>query len=190
VAGVFGQAALWLLCAAVVGIVLLWEKQPLTSLWLKPFQWQTIVWAGALIVVNFLVLFPATEWVRRHVGLPDYATGMGTALAYPIWLRVFAVVTAGIVEETLFRGYAVTRLLKLSGSLVLAVVLSNAVFAALHIPVWGTGPSLSFFIGGLVTTTFFVWRRDLLTMMIAHVAIDLWALVISPAFSPWWEQSS
>lgn len=33
---------------------------------------------------------------------------METALAYPVWLRALAVLTAGIVEETLFRGFADT----------------------------------------------------------------------------------
>lgn len=30
------QAILWLVCGALVGIVVLWEKQPLASLWLRP----------------------------------------------------------------------------------------------------------------------------------------------------------
>jgi membrane protease YdiL (CAAX protease family) len=93
--------------------------------------------------------------------------------------------TAGIVEEILFRGYSVTRILQLS-NVTLAVVLSSAAFAALHLPLWGVGPSLAFFIGGLATTSFFVWRRDLLAMIIAHIAIDAWALLITPAFPHWW----
>lgn len=184
--GIVGQIALWLLCAAVVGIVVYWEKRPLTSLWLKPFQWQSFAWAGVLVFVSILILFPITEWVRKAAGLPGYAMGMETALAYPGWLRVFAVLTAGVVEETLFRGFAVTRLLQLGAGMPLAVGVSSAVFAALHLPVWGAGPSLGFFISGLATTAFFVWRRDLVAMIIAHVAIDMWGLGVTPALSRWW----
>jgi membrane protease YdiL (CAAX protease family) len=111
---------------------------------------------------------------------------METALAYPLWLRVFAALTAGFVEETLFRGFAVTRVLQLTGSTLLAIGVSSAVYAALHLPVWGAGPSLGFFVGGLATTAFFVWRRDLAAMIIAHVALDMWGLVISPGLSRWW----
>ena len=186
VVGFLGQAALWLLCAAVIGIVVFWERESLESLWLRPFQWQSLAWAGVLVFASVVLIFPITEWVRKGVGLPGYAAGMETALAHPAWLRVLAVLTAGIVEETLFRGYAVTRLARLTGSLLLAGSLSSLVFAALHLPVWGAGPSLSFFIGGLATTAFFVWRRDLMAMIIAHVAIDAWALVVTPAFSKWW----
>ena len=183
---VVGQAVLWLLWAGVIGIVLFWEKRPLSSLWLRRFEWQSIAWAGVLILGSILLVFPANEWLRKAVGLPGYAAGMEYALASPIWLRVFAVLTAGIVEETLFRGYAVTRLWQLSGSLNLAVVLSSVAFAALHLPVWGPGPSLGFLIGGLATTAFFAWRRDLAAMIVAHTALDMWGLVVTPEISEWW----
>jgi membrane protease YdiL (CAAX protease family) len=181
-----GQAALWLLFAAVIGIVVLWEKQPLASLWLRPFRWQSLAWAGLLVLASILILFPATEWVRKAVGLPGYGAGMEKALALPVWFRVVAVVTAGVVEETLFRGYAVTRLARLTGSLWLAAVLSASVFAALHFPLWGGGPVLHFLIGGVAATAFFIWRRDLLAMIIAHVATDAWGIVITPFYSVWW----
>ena len=186
VVSLLGQAALWLLCAAVVGVVLFWERKPLASLWLKPFRWQSLAWSGVLICGSIILIFPFTEWIRKAVGLSGYAAGIETALAYPVWFRILAVLTAGVVEEVLFRGYAVTRLAQLTGSLLPAVGLSNLAFAALHLPVWGAGPSLAFFIGGLATTAFFVWRRDLAAMIIAHVAIDAWALVVTPAFSRWW----
>lgn len=180
------QTALWLLFVVIVGIVVLWEKQPLASLWLRPLQWQSVVWGGLLVLAHILFLFPATEWIRNAVGLAGYAAGMEKVLALPVWFRVVAVVTAGIVEETLFRGYAVTRLARLTGNLYLAAALSATAFAALHIPVWGAGPSLAFLIGGIATTGFFIWRRDLLAMIIAHVAIDAWGFVITPLYSAWW----
>jgi uncharacterized protein len=186
-AGILGQIALWFLCVVIIGIVVWWEKQPLNSLWLRPLQWQSFAWGGGLTLFSILMLFPCTEWVRTAVGLPGYARGMETALVYPVWLRVFTVLTAGIVEETMFRGFAVTRLLQLGGNSLLAIGVSSAMFAALHLPVWGTGPSLGFLIGGLVTTAFFVWRQDLLAMIIAHVAIDMWSLVITPGASRWWD---
>jgi membrane protease YdiL (CAAX protease family) len=181
VGAMLGQAAMWLLFAAVVGIVIFWEKEPLASLWLRSPAWQSIGWASVLAIFSVLVMFPVTEWVRQTAGLSDYTVGMETTLVHPIWLRVVAVLTAGIVEETLFRGFAVTRLLRLGWSAPVVVVLSSAVFAALHLPVWGTGPSVALLIGGIATTAFFVWRRDLLAMILAHIAIDMWALVVAPS---------
>jgi membrane protease YdiL (CAAX protease family) len=183
---VLGQAAMWLLFAAVVTIVVRWERQPLSSLWLRPFQWQSVAWAAALVAAHIVILFPATEWIRAAAGLPGYAAGMATFLESPVWLRVISVVTAGVVEETLFHGFAVTRLTSLTGRLWLAVVVASAVFAALHLPFWGPGPSLAFFLGGLATTAFFAWRRDLLAMIVFHVATDAWGMVITPLFTRWW----
>ena len=47
----------------------------------------------------------------------------------PAWLRIAVAVTAGIVEEVLFHGYAITRLARLLGSLWAAGVVATAVFA-------------------------------------------------------------
>src|SRR5262245_49004340 len=131
-AGLIGPIAMWLLCAVVIAIVIFWDKRPLSSLWLRPIQWQSFVWAVVLTLASILIIFPVTEWVRKAAGLPGYAKGMETALAYPACLRVFAVLTAGVVEEMLFRGFAVTRLLRLGASVPVAIVVSSAMFAALH----------------------------------------------------------
>ena len=109
------QAALWILFGMIIAIVVLWEKQPLTSLWLRPLQWRSLAWGLALAVATVWVVIPAREWVRRQAGLGGYPAGMARVLALPVWFRVAAVITAGIVEETLFHGYAVTRLAFLTG---------------------------------------------------------------------------
>ena len=62
------QLLLWLLAAAVVAIVLFWEKQTLRSLWLQPFRWPSIAWGLLFAVAYYGVLFPAGEWVRRTTG--------------------------------------------------------------------------------------------------------------------------
>ena len=42
--------------------------------------------------------------------MPGFAQGMDALALMPLWLRAFAVLTAGTVEEILFHGYAITRL--------------------------------------------------------------------------------
>jgi len=181
-----GQALLWLIWSAVLAMVLLWERESLASLWLR-FRWQSIGWALLLIALHRWVLFPATEWLRLALGLGGYAAGMESAMRFPEWYRLLAVIGAGIVEETLFRGYAVTRLTTLIGNVWVAGAIATAVFSALHIPNWGIGPSFaSFLVGGLPLMAFFIWRRDLLAMMIAHAAIDGMGFIVDPRFGDWW----
>src|SRR5262245_47565676 len=94
VAGVLGQVALWSLCAVVICVVVCWEKKPLASLWLKPFQWQSLVWAGALMTGSIALFFPLSVWVRRKLGLPGFLSAMEMEVASQVWLRIVAVVTA------------------------------------------------------------------------------------------------
>lgn len=181
-----GQAAFWLLCTIVLAIVWWWERDSLASLWLRPWSWRSIGWGLILAAAIIVLVMPAREWVRRTLALGGYATGMEQVLAWPVWVRAFAVVTAGVIEETLFTGYAVTRLARLTGHLSMAAALALFVFCALHVPVWGVGPSVAFFVGGIPGMAFFLVRRDLLAMIVAHIAVDGWGLVIAPWFSAWW----
>jgi len=87
-----GQIVLWTIAAAVVAIALFWEKQPLASLWLKPFRsegrvpfqgcLQSIGWALALLVVNYAVVFPVSEWVRRATSLSGFSQGMEQVMRF------------------------------------------------------------------------------------------------------------
>jgi hypothetical protein len=183
-----GQIALWALFAAVLGVVILWEEQSLGSLWLQALHWESVAWGLAFTVFTLRFVIPAREWVRRAAHLPGYAAGVEKVLDLPIWFRVFAVITAGVVEETLFHGYAVTRLILFTGSLWLAGALAVSVFASLHFPFWGAGPVLAFLVGDLVSTAFFIWRQDLLAMIVAHCTIDAWGLLVSPLYSEWWKE--
>jgi membrane protease YdiL (CAAX protease family) len=181
-----GQLCLWLLFGTTIAIVLLWEKQPLASLWLRPLSWASVAWGLLLAVGGIVFIGPVREWVRRTAGLQGFAAGMEKVIALPAWFRIIAAITAGIVEETLFGGYSITRLTVLTGSLWLAAALSATAFAAVHIPSWGLGPALSILVGCLFTTAFFVWRQDLLAMIVAHASIDLWGFVVAPLYSTWW----
>jgi hypothetical protein len=82
-----GQLLLWLLAAAIVATVLLWEEQTLASLWLRPFRWRSIAWGLLLAVAHYAVLFPAGEWVRRTTGLPGFGAGMDEVMRFPLWYR-------------------------------------------------------------------------------------------------------
>ena len=181
-----GQALFWLLAALVIAIVVFWERRPLASLWLQPLRWQSIAWGLALVAVHVVVLFPAGEWVRTAAGLPGLVQGMDAAMAFPLSVRIVGIVTAGVVEELLFRGYTITRLTLLTGNVWLAAALAVVGFGALHIPGWGWGFVIGGLFGGVVTTAFFVWSKDLLAMMVFHVSVDALGMVIAPMFGEWW----
>lgn len=183
-----GQALLWAIAALVIAIVLFWEQKPLTSLWLQPFRWQSIAWALALVAINYAVILPFSEWVRHAAGLSGFAQGMDRVMRFPIAYRITAFITAGVVEELLFRGYTITRLTMLTRNVWVAGAIALAGFSALHVPYWGWGFAVIGLIGGAVSTAFFIWKKDLLAMMVFHACTDAVGLVIAPMFSEWWRE--
>jgi membrane protease YdiL (CAAX protease family) len=109
-----GQALFWAIAAAVIASVILWEKQPIQSIWLQKFRWRSVAWGIILTAVYYAVLFPFGDWVRRSVGLPGFRAGMEEVTRFPVWYRMIAVVGAGIGEEVVFRGFSVTRIAMLT----------------------------------------------------------------------------
>lgn len=175
-----GQLAMWSLLAMIVAIVVVWEKQPLSSIGLRAVAWQSFVWGAALAAFTMWLLLPLLSWALRVAGIAGFEGGMARVLILPAWFRLIATVTAGIVEDGLFLGYAFTRLERLTASRWLAGAISVSVSALLHFPHWGIGPVLAFLVTGAISTAFFAWRRDLLANMTAHVIVDTMGLVIVP----------
>ena len=89
-------------------------------------------------------------------------------LKLPVWLLVFIVFRAGIVEELFYRGYAIERLESLGLHRFWAVVIPLAISGVAH---W-TGGWVNILIAlalGVILAVFYVWRHDLVANMIAHV---------------------
>lgn len=169
---VWGLAAMWALLAIVMAIVIVWEKRPLASLGLRRFSWRSIVWGLLLAAVTIYAIVPLLTWALGKAGIPAFEAGMAKILALPLWLRAIAAVTAGVVEDTLFIGYAFTRLELLTRSSWIAGAIAVAVFAFLHLPHWGIGPALAYLVAVGIAVAFFCWRRDLLANIVAHVTVD------------------
>jgi membrane protease YdiL (CAAX protease family) len=180
---VLEQLVLWVLLGAIAVIVMFWEKQPLGSIGLRPPRWSSLGWGLLLAAVTIYIVMPSLTWALKEAGIRGFDAGMAKVLVLPVWFRVLAVVTAGIVEDTLFVGYAFTRLARITGNLWLAGIVAVAVFSLLHLPSWGVGPVLTYFVAVGLAMGFFAWRRDLLANIVAHTAVDGMALVIIPALS-------
>lgn len=177
------QLVLWAFLALIAAIVVFWEKQPLASLSLRPLAWRSLGWGLLLAAAMIGVVMPLLVWALRAAGIPGFEAGMATIVALPVWFRIVAVVTAGVVEDSLFLGYAFNRLVLLTRSYWMAGVVTVLIVSFLHLPSWGIGPVLAYFVAVGIGVGFFVWRRDLLANIVAHVTVDAWALVIVPVLS-------
>ena len=173
--------AMWLFVAAIVAIVIFWEKQPLASMWLRPFSWTSIAWGAAFALVTMYAIMPALVAILRLVHIAGFEAGMAKILVLPTWLRIIGVITAGVVEDTLFLGYGFTRLAMLTGRTSLAGIIAVTLIALLHYPNWGLGPFLAYLVAVGIAIAFFAWRRDLLANIVAHTIVDGMGLVVIPA---------
>ncbi|MEM4290456.1 MAG: CPBP family intramembrane glutamic endopeptidase, partial [Nitrososphaerota archaeon] len=89
----------------------------------------------------------------------------------PIALRIAVVITAGITEEILFRGYPIERLNSLTGRLGLSALIAYVVFVLPHIPFWGLGGTIQIGVWSIVTILY-IKRRNLPACILMHILND------------------
>lgn len=159
------------MAAFVVLIVVRFEHQPLRSIGLRKPTWSTPVTAALLLVFAFLVQPILTAPLVKLWDKGGRDAGVATIAAWAAWFRLFVALTSGIVEETLYRGYLVERLIGITGRTWLGAILAMLAFGAAHIPAWGTGFALTNDLAaGVVLVLVYVWRRDLIANILAHTA--------------------
>ena len=167
--------ALWWSYAAIVVLWLRYgEGLPLSSIGLRRPNWKTVGFA-LLAVVALLSVFVVQSLVivpMFHLDATPAVVERNLILARPFWYRVLMVLRAAVVEEILFRGYMIEKVRQLTGSTVLAVVVSVVAFTYMHLSGWGAVHLIPVFAGGVIFALLYVWRRDLASNMLAHFITD------------------
>jgi hypothetical protein len=98
-------------------------------------------------------------------------------------LAVVAALVAGLVEETIFRGYLMTSLEQMGRGRVAQVLVSAVVFAAAHFYGFVSPVGLlatfgaTFVLGAALAITYLIGKRSLTQVITSHTLIDL---VIEP----------
>jgi uncharacterized protein len=172
------QLFLWLLVGLVLSILTMWEKESLATIGLR-FQWQSGVWGLLLAGVLIFLVSPVLIWMLKKMQLPGFETGLAKLNQLPVCFLIFAVITGGTAEEILYRGYAIARLSLFVGY-GWAGLIALTVFAVAHLPLWGWGSVLTFFISGGLFTGFYLLSHDLLACIVAHVLTDSIGLIFAP----------
>jgi membrane protease YdiL (CAAX protease family) len=105
-------------------------------------------------------------------------------ISLPLPARILLVITAGICEEFLFRGFGIATLTRLIGNRWLSGLLSLAAFTVAHAGVYGRNASLLIpCVLGLFLTLLFLLRRNLIIGMVVHTLIDAISLILVPMAS-------
>ena len=171
---VLGQGLLWLLVCGVVAITLWWERKPLSSPGVRSISWPLALLAGALGVVLGLAVPVLTLAMNQLMPPVQGGTVASVTTGAPAALMLLIVLTAGVTEEVLFRAYPIERLARLTGSVWPGALLSLAAFVAIHLAGWNLSHVLGVVLPlGAIMTGLYVWRRNLLFVVIIHILIDL-----------------
>ena len=172
------QAALLGLLMAIMLIVLVWERAPLSSLGLRPVGLSTFAWAAGIAALFIFLLGPVILRIPEWLGRPGFDRPLADLQKLPVWYLLLAVLVGGSVEELLYRGFAIERLAHIIGSDWLAAAAVIALFGLGHVPLWGWTPALTTMIPGAVLTIFYLWHRDITANILAHVATDFVGIVL------------
>lgn len=171
----------WGIALLLLAVILFWEHQPLSSIGFRKMSWRDALWGIAGFLLGALTFIITTPIVQAF-NLGTTGGGIAQLATVPLGLRVAIVLTAGITEEILFRGYPIERLNALTGRIGLSAVIAYLVFVLLHIPFWGLGGTIQIGVWSLLITALYVWRRNLPTCMLMHVLNDAYAFILLPMF--------
>jgi membrane protease YdiL (CAAX protease family) len=176
--------SLWLLLfialvAAVAAIATRAEKLSWSELGFGRFSKTFTPLCAIILTLLFVLVFgPLAATALTKLGLGTFNTGQSQLAGLPKWYLALAIVIVASAEEWLYRAYAIERLQALTGSARLAGTISLLAFALVHVPMWGIGPSLATLVSGAILTLSYIWRRDIVALILAHVATDLWGLLL------------
>ena len=152
------------------------EKLPLSSIGLRRQGIvTTILWSLAAMLM-FGVGIAACLIVFPLIGL-SYGSSSGPTLPLGVSLLLYA--RAGIAEEVFYRAYAIERISALTGNRVIAAGIPLLIFATGHYSQGIAGILITLVIGA-IATAIYLWKRNLVILILAHFMVDFIPNVLLP----------
>ncbi|MBS0637487.1 MAG: CPBP family intramembrane metalloprotease [Verrucomicrobia bacterium] len=162
----------------------LWRNQESVSQigWTHKGIWKEIA-LGIVLYLVMLIAIVFLEEVLQRAGFtlaePKRFQFLHPKGTLEILLAILLVVVVAFVEETIFRGYMLLRLIPLTKSRVTAVLISSFIFAMGHTY---EGMAAVFIVGlmGAFFAIIYLWRRSLVAPIIMHFLQDFYGIVVIP----------
>ena len=175
-----GLVAIVLITLGVYAWAMFGEGYTLRRMGFGQSSWATRLLAIALTAFFVLVFGPIAYWVLARSGSQGFGPGIEAVSQLPTPYLVLTIVIVASAEELLYRGYAIARLSDLAGSRLSASVASVVAFGLAHVPMWGWAPAATTIVSGGIVTVVYLWRQDILALILAHIATDLYGIVLAP----------
>ena len=168
---------------ALLMLTLQYDRLPLGSLGVHRFRAEEIYF-GLAVGLALIALSAAVAELLPHrgaIGAGEFAS-LIAAMApadysglrqAPIWLALVVIVAGVLAEELAARGYAIRRLRAITGASALAAAAALAIDIVARVPLWGLRYTIVTLPAEIVLVALFVWRRQLVTCVIAHLTLVL-----------------
>lgn len=173
----------WGSVAILFAIVTGWERLPfLSSVGFRPLQRADWILIGVLVVITATM---AGAMAVIHPSLSETnAAQLRQVESAPFGLRAALVLSAGICEEILFRGYALERLQLFTKNIWVAGLVATILFTLAHVPRYGFQPDLiGVFVISAILSIVYIWRRNIAGCVALHWLIDAFGVLLVPAFA-------
>ncbi len=173
-------AVFWLLAFGVILFTRKSENRPFVSIGWKNLSWKEIFTAIGLGILLSVLVPVLSLLASKIIPATDEGTITTVTTNYSWWILLLGVLTAGITEEILFRGYPLERLLEYTNNKWLSGLVSLVFFVAVHAAGWNITHIIGVVIPlGIALTALYFWKRNLLFVMIIHLVIDLPLVLLS-----------
>lgn len=166
---------LQILVFAVIALALFRDNEPLTSLGLRrsDFNFANLGIGIAFLIVAVIVLNILSKTLI-YLGMVTQSD-ISYLLPKTIWERIIWIIlatSAGISEEICFRGFVITRLARLSGSVWPGAIIGAIAFGVSH-SYQGIGGIILIGVYGLMFSLLFLARGSLVPCIVAHALQDI-----------------
>ena len=170
----------WLVLAYLLGV---WlprvEHLGLSSIGFSTFRLR-YVWLGLVAYIAATALLVLTGFLLPVIGLSPISSlqPMLARLGLPVLPGLF--LTGTLLEEVFYRGYLIERLIALTGSAVIAGVVSWLSFSAVHIVFFGLGPTIDVSILSAALVVLYLKERSIWPCIVLHGLNNAFAYLLVP----------
>jgi len=177
-----GQIVRNLVLFVVVLYLVRRSGEPLGSIGLGRVRWSAEAGVGLLLFLPVFLAAGLLESALRSAGL----SGLDATPAFlvpdgipELLLALLFLAVVALSEEVVFRGYLIRRLQGVTGSLVVAVLISTTLFALGH-GYQGTAGLITVGFLGLAFAIIYLWRGSLIAPITMHFVQNFIGVVVVP----------
>ena len=164
----------------IVALILNLRRQPTRSVGLtKRSFWLNLLIGLATVGVAYATIIPTVSVLSWAVPIVYTQLQENTGLLMELFPRLHPLAfvpvmfCVGLWEELVFRGFLMTRLRRLTGSWVIAIILSSAAFTSLHALDQTVAALVPVAILSLIFSVVTIWRRSIIPAIVGHALFNL-----------------